>query len=305
LVGILKMKKKVDEIKMKELSKILSLAIENHDLSKLLQFEKENNITYYAELLTTKSPMETYVLQIILERIRKIEFSDYDVLFVRKIADSILSFDEEDEHPYFLPQLFMVLDVYFSAHRNKTNLFLMLFQEFSTNFHVIDSLLGIVKFMEFDSNISRVYKEILQLASKHFLHVQSVEFSSIIVLDLVDREEDLKPFYPELRNILLKSSLSMNYLHILELMISEIPNQDLLEIFQKFEGIFDSKEKNREYFYDYFMDIFESNNIGFEAFSSVYSFVPLKLEYCWNASVHPLKSREMKKKKKMILILHP
>jgi hypothetical protein len=301
--GKQKMKKKVDETKTKELSKILSLAIENHDLSKLFQFEKENNITYYAELLTTKSPMETDVLQIILERIRNIEFSDYDVLFVRKIADSILSFDEGGEHPYFLPQLFMVLDIYFSAHRNKTNLFLMLFQEFSTNFSVIGSLLSIVKFMEFDSNISRVYKEILQLASKHF-DVQSVEFSCIIVLDLVDREEDLKPFYPELRNILLKSSLSMNYLYILELMISEISNRDLLEIFQKFEGIFDSKEKNREYFYDYFMAIFESNNIEFEAFSSVYSFVQLKLEYCWNASVHPLKSREMKKKK-MILILHP
>jgi hypothetical protein len=252
----------VDKNKLKELTQILTLIEKDKNtLPKLLEFEKENiSILYYTELLTTKSLKNVKISCIILMRMKEINFFNQDEYFIRKMAKFISSSDCSD-YPFFIVQSTKVLHNYFSIFKENTRLYLLLFEEIATFSNMFEYLMELVELLVFDSILFKFFKETLQsVPQETTTNTPNLTISIClkILLKLEKAGEDLNPFYPDIRSLILESELSIHCIEIFNIMMDHIPIEDFTILIQKFEGIFNSSESIA--FLNYFLKTFEKEN---------------------------------------------
>jgi hypothetical protein len=257
----------MDANKLEELIQILTLiefkgGLKNY--SKLLQFERENiSILYYTELLT--KPLMNNKRSIMIEfRMKEINFFNQDESFIRKMSKFISS---AESHELF--DSINVLRNYFLRFKENTQFYLLLFEEITSFSSKFEFILDLINLFDFDSNILNFCKETLQSIPKKVTNASnsSISICLKILLKLEKEGEELRPFYPNIRLLLLKFDLSINYLELLSFIMEhfQIPREDLTLIFEKFRGIFNSLE--RFSFYEYFLLKFRNPNVNNEALS--------------------------------------
>jgi hypothetical protein len=182
----------VDEVKLKELKKIVSLEEEN--LPKLIQFEKENASRFYYTKLIQESEENS---KFIINRIKEVEFHDKEEMNVRKFIQTISSqnFGEIDVES----DVVKFFRSYLQFCPFKVEIFSIMIDEISksntnTTFKII---LDLVTVLESRETLLEVYKISIQQLTKYS------DSSSFLLLDnilncthLLEYNEKFTHFYP-------------------------------------------------------------------------------------------------------------
>jgi hypothetical protein len=218
----------VDEGKLKELKKIISLEEEN--LPKLIQFEKENASRFYYTKLVQESEENS---KFITNRIKDMEFHENEKEKIRKFIQTISS--QKLEETEGESEVVKFIQSYLKFCPFQVEIFTIMIDEISksNNIHAFEVFLNLVSVLESRETIQEVYKLSIQeltksLDSSSFLLLQKfLDFASHIL----EYYENFKHFYPNFRKSLMEAPFSVGYSQFIINNIFLIPAYEVPELF--------------------------------------------------------------------------
>jgi hypothetical protein len=238
------MNEDVDEQKLEELKLILKqISKDNKDLSKLIQFEAENQFIFYYSELFTNSDIGMEEISIIEDRFGDYNFQNKEEKYLRKFIKVIKDSDKKSDC------IAMFLEGFISEDPKKTHLLLIAFEEIMNlhphiHFWMICNLISYSHFMDFDSNFIELYKRIIiKISSNELQYTPTMDLIKFMFFfwgeELNSKTEILfNVLYPDLRLILLESDVCEEYLNF------------LIGVQTCSSGRFNANvEKNRKYFF--------------------------------------------------------
>jgi hypothetical protein len=263
----------VDEGKLKELKKIISLEEEN--LPKLIQFEKENASRFYYTKLVQESEESSLTISRakvakfheliqkskeisnLIKRIKEVEFHEKEEKNIRNFIQSISSqtvgeTDVESEVVKFI-------HCYLKLSPFNVEIFTIMIDEISksnTN-NAFEIVLYLVKALESRETILEIYKMSIQeltksLDSSSFLFLQNILDSTHVL----GYNEKFTHFYPNFKASLVEAPFSKGYSEFIINNIQLIPKEELKKIFHYLANEFKNIKK-RESMLDFLLKILD------------------------------------------------
>jgi hypothetical protein len=270
------MEQEVDKNKLKELKNIIILVLIDKEKynSNLIKFEQEIPAgIYYTEIILESVSSDELmileyhkVIELILERVEFINFHDKEEIYIRKLI-------KNSKHKNV--QAF--LTHYLQHNPKKTFLFPIMIDEVSKLTNEIDSyierMLEYVDLMSFkfnDSNILKFHSETIKLISER-LDESGYRFFELIFFkgNPFEYEERFHLLYPDLKLILLESSITEGFLNLLSDIFDFIPSKDSLKIFDKLLDEF-RQPSSRNQISLFFSVIFEEFDENFQDYCYQY-----------------------------------
>jgi hypothetical protein len=195
----------------------------------------ESNFSKHINQLIIDQLIDEVTLELILERMKQINFHDKEEMIFRRIIQSLSKSTNKSLQTF--------LGTFFILHTSKTNLFLILIDEISKQkFHksVMKAVLSFSQFMVPDENMLKFYSSSIKILSMNTVGSLKLIYS---LSTYASKHQLLDSLYPEIKSNFFESEISNKFIEYTLSFAHKIQKETIL-IF--FDEIGDFLRENQE-----------------------------------------------------------